>query len=357
MENLINIFKSVNVEYLIKYARLIVIILGFQLLGPLIAQVIIGIVHKIIKSDEKAKDSGFYGPAKYFLYILGFYICIYNLNVTAGILKLADKAFKIITIILITKGIADSIKPSSFIFRVINKDARKRRKENHANDALNLFLSKVFKTIVWIVAIFVVMSELNYDLSGLAAGLGIGSAVIALAAQDFVKSLMGGFVIITDKPFEIGDYIEVGTFTGTVIDISFRSTRIRGINNSIVTIPNSLISSEYITNWNKLESRRVSTELRLGLDVTTEQINRCISKITTVLKTNEDVKEDTVQVHLADIRPDCNAILLVAYVKITDYNEFMKSKDRIFCDVLDVLARENIELVYPSQTVYTKNVM
>ena len=356
MENLISLFKSINVEYLIKYARLIVIILGFQLIGPIIAQIIIGIFHKIIKSDEKAKESGFYVPTKYFFYVLGFYISIYNLNVTAGILKLADKAFKIITIILITKGLADSIKPSSFIFKFINKDAR-RRKKDIANDALNLFLSKVFRTIIWIVAIFVVMSELNYDLSGLAAGLGIGSAVIALAAQDLVKSLMGGFVIITDKPFEIGDFIEVGTFTGTVIDISFRSTRIRGINNSIVTIPNSLISSEYITNWNKLESRRISTELRLGLDVTTEQINRCISKITTVLKTNEDVKEDTVQVHLSDIRADCNAILVVAYVKITAYNEFMKSKDRIYCDILDVLARENIELVYPSQTVYTKNVM
>jgi len=353
MENVINLFKSVNVDYLIKYARLIVIILAFQMIGPLVARVIIGVVHKIIKSEEKAKDSGFYGPMKYFFYMLGFYICIYNLNVTAGILKLTDKAFKIVTILLITKGIADSIKPTSFIFKVVNKDSRKRK--NHANDALNLFLSKILKTIVWIVAIFVVMSELNYNLSGLAAGLGIGSAVIALAAQDFVKSLMGGFVIITDKPFEIGDYIEVGTYMGTVIDISFRSTRIRGINNSIVTVPNSLISSEYITNWNKLESRRFSTVLRLGLNSSTEQINRCIRKISTVLKTNDDVNEDTVQVHFTGIKPDCNEILVVAYVKKPAYNDFMHSQDKILCDILDVLERENLELVYPAQTVYTKN--
>lgn len=146
-----------------------------------------------------------------------------------------------------------------------------------------------------------------------------------------------------------------GIYTGTVVDITFRSTRIKVINNSIITIPNSLLVSEYIINWNKLESRMIETNLRISLEATTEQINRCISKITTVLNTNEIVLEDTTEVHLDRIGDDCNFIFVRTYVTTTDYSQYLKAKDKIFCDILDVLERENIDLVYPTQTVYSKN--
>lgn len=354
MEEIINLIKSVNVEYLIKYAEIIVIILGFQIIGPIVARIIIGIVHKLMKSDKKSVESGFYKPLKYFFYVLGFYISIYTLGTTKGIEKLADKAMRIVVIVLFAKGIADSLNPDSPIFNIINKNSKK---ESNNNDALNLFLSKVLKTLVYIIMAFVVITEFGYDLSGLAAGLGIASAAVALAAQDIVKSLIGGFTIITDKPFDIGDYIEIGggLYTGTVVDITFRSTRIKVINNSIITIPNSLLVSEYIINWNKLESRMIETYLRISLESTTEQINRCISKIITVLNTNDIVLEDTTEVHLDKIGEDCNSIFIRTYISVTDYSEYLKAKDKILCDILDVLERENIDLVYPTQTVYTKN--
>ena len=353
MEEIINLIKSVNVEYLIKYAEIIVIILGFQIIGPIVSRIIISIVHKLIKSEKKATESGFYKPLKYLFYVLGFYISIYTLGTTKGIEKLADKALRIIVIVLLAKGIADSLNPDSPIFNIINKNSKK---ENN-NDALNLFLSKVLKTLVYIIMAFVVITEFGYDLSGLAAGLGIASAAVALAAQDIVKSLIGGFTIITDRPFDIGDYIEIGggVYTGTVVDITFRSTRLKVINNSIITIPNSLLVSEYIVNWNKLESRMIETNLRISLESTTEQINRCISKIITVLNTNDIVLEDTTEVHLDRIGEDCNNIFVRTYISITDYSEYLKAKDKILCDILDVLERENIELVYPTQTVYAKN--
>ena len=353
MEEIINLIKSVNVEYLIKYAEIIIIILGFQIIGPIVSRIIISIVHKLMKSEKKATESGFYKPLKYLFYVLGFYISIYTLGTTKGIEKLADKALRIIVIVLLAKGIADSLNPDSPIFNIINKNSKK---ENN-NDALNLFLSKVLKTLVYIIMAFVVITEFGYDLSGLAAGLGIASAAVALAAQDIVKSLIGGFTIITDRPFDIGDYIEIGggVYTGTVVDITFRSTRLKVINNSIITIPNSLLVSEYIVNWNKLESRMIETNLRISLESTTEQINRCISKIITVLNTNDIVLEDTTEVHLDKIGEDCNNIFIRTYISITDYSKYLKAKDKILCDILDVLERENIELVYPTQTVYAKS--
>ena len=87
-----------------------------------------------------------------------------------------------------------------------------------------------------------ILTEFNFDVSGLVAGLGIGGAVIALAAQDFVKGLIAGMSILSDKPFLVGDWIEIGSEQGTVIDITFRSTKIRTNFNTIVTLPNSMIT-------------------------------------------------------------------------------------------------------------------
>ena len=203
---------------------------------------------------------------------------------------------------------------------------------------------------------FIVLSELGYDLGGLVAGLGIGSAALALAAQDFVKSIIGGISIITDKTFEIGDFIEVGTFQGTVIDLTFRSTKVKDLSNAIIAIPNSVIVTEYVKNWSKLKNRRLEMKLRLDLNSSTETINRCMSNITTMLKTDKDVIDETVSVRLSNIENDANIILIVAYINTAAYDEFMLIKERINCNILEILEKENIELVYPTQKVYMKSI-
>ena len=83
------------------------------------------------------------------------------------------------------------------------------------------------KFLIYAIAVFIIIFEMGYDLSGLITGLGIGSVVLTLAAQDMIKSLLGGFFIFTDKPFKVGDFIKFSTYEGTVEDITFRSTKIR----------------------------------------------------------------------------------------------------------------------------------
>jgi len=161
-----------------------------------------------------------------------------------------NKICKILIIIIITKCISLLLKPNSPIFKMIVKNSK--------NKTVNAFLNKLIQVILWITATYMIIYELGYDLSGLVTGLGIGSVVIALAAQDMVKSLLSGIAIITDKPFLIGDCIEVGNYTGTVIQITYRSTRIKTEKNTIVTIPNSTITSSYVVNLGKGENKSES---------------------------------------------------------------------------------------------------
>lgn len=341
---------SVNINSTITYLIALAIILGARLLSPIIAHIIIYIFHKLFKVDTKIVNSGFYEPIKFMITVAGFGIAIYYLQLPKGVINLYNKVFKSLLVLAIAKALANCLKPDSTFFTKLESSTK-----FNGNEALNSFIGKILKALIYIVAAFIILKEdFDYDLGGLAAGLGIGSAVVALAFQDFVKSLIGGFTILTDKPFEIGDYIEVGAFQGTAIDITFRSTRLRATNNAVISLPNSVIVAEYVKNWSRLENRRLELRLRLSLNSSTETIQRCISKLKTVLKANNNVIEDTVMVHLDSIENDANIIWIVAYINTSDYSEFCQMKEEINCDILSVLERENIELVYPTQKVYTK---
>lgn len=345
------IISSLDVNTVLRYSTALAIILGIRLASPLIAQIIIYIFHKLFKIETKSYESGFYGPLKFLFTLIGFGLAIKFLKMPAGVENLYNKIFKILLILAIAKALTNCLEPDSIFFTKLESATR-----FNGNEALNSFVGKLLKAIIYIIASFMIITDFGYDLGGLATGLGLGSAVVALAAQDFVKSLIGGFSIITDKPFEIGDFIEVGTFQGTVIDITFRSTRLKANNNTIIAMPNSVIVTEYVKNWSKLDSRRIEMKLRLSLNENTETIHRCISKIKTALQNNPNVLSETVVVYFDSIESDANLISLYGYINTSDYNKYLKIKEQVNCDILSVLERENVELVYPTQKVYMKTV-
>ena len=193
-----------------------------------------------------------------------------------------------------------------------------------------------------IFAIYIILTGVlgfSTQINGLITGLGLGTVVISLAAQDTVKSLFSGFTILTDKPFVIGDWIAVGQYAGSVIDISFRSTRIRCADNSVITIPNSTITAEYVINWNKLKARRIDCTLNLKV----------------VICSKDYVKSDTVYVGFNNISDYSVDIKIFLYVTETDYVKYLKLQEDLNCEFLNVLAKENIGLAYPTETVHIKN--
>ena len=197
------------------------------------------------------------------------------------------------------------------------------------------------------------MNKIN--LNGLAAGLGIGSAVIALAAQDLVKSLLSGIAILTDKPFNIGDWIEVGNFAGSVTDITFRSTRIKTVSNSIINIPNATIATSYVTNWNKLATRRFDLTLGLSMQTNAEKIKKIVREIRFVLENNPNVVPDSVVVNFNDISTYSNDIKIYLYLKEKDYVRYLQLREELLCDLLELIEKENIDLAYPTQTLFINN--
>lgn len=350
MENIRAILKQVNIGDLIKIFNIqiaIALFLVFLIFRGLFSQIILKIVFKITKKDKKVKDSKAYKILNNFFIFLGLYCSIRMFKLSDQALANVNTIFRIICIIFL----------ANIINSLISQDAKwfKNYVNHSQNEAVNNFICKIARGIVWIIAVYIIIKELGYDLTGLVAGFGIGSVIISLAAQDTVKSLLSGTIILTDKPFDIGDYIEVGDCKGTVIDITFRSTRIKAVDNSIITIPNSTITSENIINWNKLESRRFDCTLNLSMDTSSEKIKNILEKIKFILKNNPDVLPDTVQVNFDTISSYSADIKIFLYINETDYIKFLKIKEKIYCDILELVEIENIDLAYPTQTVYVKN--
>ena len=216
------------------------------------------------------------------------------------------------------------------------------------------FLLKIARAIIYVVATFIVIMLLGINLNALIAGLGIGGVIITLAAQDTAKNLFGGLVIFLDKPFTVGDWIEMSPFEGTVEDITFRSTRIRTFENSVVNIPNSIISESSVINWSKMEKRRYKTNLCIQLDTPLEKLEKLQARIREMLQEKEGIYDESIIVKFDEIKDNGINILVCSYTDSVDYLSYLAEKENINCKIMKIIREENIELAYDTKTVYVK---
>jgi len=348
-----NIIDSIDIGGLLAILDIQVglgVIIAFSVFSSVISRAIIKICYMFLKKKGYAKDSTFYKPLQTLVVLLGFYIAVeYIFPIQGKIVPYLSKGFRILIIFIMARAFANSMNPESIFF-----DKLEEKTLFKGNKGGRKIISKIIKVVIYIFAGLMILGEAEINLTGLIAGLGIASTVIALAAQDVVKSLLSGAVILTDKPFQIGDWIEVGTFAGTVLDITFRSTRIQTINNAIVTIPNSLITAESVTNWNKLKTRRVDLSLKVDRNTNLEKAKRVISKIKLMLENNEDVVEESAHVYLANIGLYSLDINILLYLKTNEYMKHLYMKQNIMEEIIKIFDNENVEFAYPSNKVMMK---
>ena len=199
-----------------------------------------------------------------------------------------------------------------------------------------------------------VISELGYNISGFITGLGISGVVITLAAQDTAKSLIGGIAIFLDRPFKVGDYIKVDQYEGTVEDIKFRTTSIRTLENSVLHIPNSEMSVAAIINYGEMEKRRYYAKLILEFDTKLEKVENVKNKIGKMLIQRDDIEKDSIMINFQEISDNGMDFVVIAYIDKTNYAEYLEIKEQINYEIMDILASENVEIAYNTQTIYLK---
>ena len=348
MMNFLNTIQGIKVETIIDIWLALFLILGFILLSKPLAYLSIRIWKWKEKDKKKIEKNSFYQPIKLFFVIFGIYLAMVSLKLPQWAILLSTKAFRISIVCLISYGLSNMLAPGSTLLKKIYQ---RSNKDNSMID----FIAKIVKLLIYVVAAFFIITvELEYNLNGLIAGIGLGGVILTLAAQDTAKNLFGGVVIFLDKPFLVGDWIETENFEGIVEDITFRSTRIRNFENSLVNIPNSILANVSVINWSKMEKRRYKLDLKLALATPLDTVQRITKKLYFALKNHPNVLKDTIYVNLDEIREDGINILVYVFTDSVDYDSYLEAKQSINLDILQILEREGVELAYPSQTIYLK---
>jgi MscS family membrane protein len=203
------------------------------------------------------------------------------------------------------------------------------RTETRMDDQLVHFVGKFLRIAVIMVGAMVIVREWGYDIAGLVAGLGIGGLAVALAAKETVSNIFGSITILLDRPFSVGDWIETPTVEGIVEDIHLRSTRIRSFSNALITVPNSIVANDAITNWSRMKKRRISFKLGVTYSTKSAQMEKCINEIRTMLENHSDVHPDMIFVYFTDFGDSALEIFLYFFTKTIQWQEYLKVRQMV----------------------------
>jgi len=345
--------EKIDIQIVIQIAIALGIVIVFRILSSLVSKLIIKILGAKNKGKNDVKKNPFYRPLKTIFTFIGVYVALNFLKETIIISVTLDaiinKALKIAMIIFVAKAFGEGLDEKNGLFAKI-----KTKSDKELDPGTRTVILKAIRIVVYVIAAFMVISELGYDISGFITSLGIGGVVITLAAQDTAKSLIGGALIIIDKPFKVGDYIKVGAFEGTVEEITFRSTNIRTLDNSVLHIPNSEMSISAIINFSEMEKRRYFSRLTLELNTRLEMVEVVREQIQQMLQNREEIIQDSVNVKFENISANGMELLIIAYINETDYGKFLETKEQINYEIMTILQNQGVELAYNTQTVYVK---
>ena len=353
MREILVIISELEEQPLVRLGTALLIVFVFWMLSSPISFSVIKMIKIGEKTPKAIKNSSFYAPLKIFLKVLGIYLAIlfasdvYKIN--EQVMNIIQKAFHIITTIIFARGFAMTFSQKSSLVKKIKKNSTKE-----TDDAMLNIVLRIVRGIIYIVAGVLVISKLGYNLNGLIAGVGLGGVILTLAAQDTAKNLFGGAVIFLDKPFIVGDWIEVDKYEGTVEEITFRSTRIRTFENAVVNIPNSIISDASVTNWSKMEKRRYRTRLYLDINTPLEKVNSLMDKIKQVLLTHEQIVDDTIIVKFEEIIDNAIEIMISSFTDSVDFETYLKEREKINYKIMQIVREENIKLADNAQIVHVK---
>ncbi len=235
------------------------------------------------------------------------------------------------------------------VFRRAEANSLKRnRPEQVSLLGLSRKLAKVF---ILILAIIIIFGNLGFDLTTGIAALGVGGLALAFGAQKTIENLIGSVVVVADRPVHVGDYCKFGTYEGVVIDIGIRSTRIRTLNRTVVTVPNGEFSALQIENFTARDMFYFLHNLFIKRTADLAEVERMIADLQVFLASHSLTNDEWNQVWIKELRQDCYVIEMRAYINASGAQDFYAKQTQLALAVLKFLENYQVEHALPSQTV------
>jgi len=230
----------------------------------------------------------------------------------------------------------------------------KRYKEKEIDESIIDTLNKILKSVLWAVAIVLILSNLGFEVSTLVAGLGIGGIAIAFAFQNILADIFASFSIYFDKPFRTGDFIIIGDDLGVVKKIGIKTTRIQTLQGEELIVSNRELTETRVHNYKRMEKRRVVFSFGVKYETPTKKLKKIPGMVSGIVDRIEIA--DTDRVHFHKFGDFSLVFEVVYYVGTGDYNKYMDTQQEINLGIKEEFEKEGIEMAYPTQTVYVTSI-
>jgi MscS family membrane protein len=210
-------------------------------------------------------------------------------------------------------------------------------------------LARALKITILVLATISILGNWGYNTTAILAGLGVGGLAIALAAQKTVENLFGGVAVVSDRPVGVGEFCKFGDQVGTVEDIGLRSTRIRTVDRTLVTVPNAQFSSMTLENFSQRDKMLLHFTLNLRRETTPDQVRSLLTSLGRLLTQHPEVEPGALPVRFVGVGTYSLDVEILVYIRTLDGDEFLKIQQELLLRILDAVEAVGSALALPTQ--------
>ena len=285
-------------------------------------------------------------PAQRMVWFSGIYLALASLPwAIQGMPKLLLMVYRMAMTLCICEGLYLASDVASLLLKSCSEEIR-------SNKTLLSLLDTAYKVLVVILGVATLAQESGFPIGSIVAGAGLIGLTISLAAQETAGNIFSGIVILVDKPFAVGDWIIAGDVEGEVIDINFRSIKIRGLDKSVSILTNSKVCSSTIVNCAMRTTRPYKFTLGVTYGTSRAKLEQLMADLTAMLEASESVEKGSALVRLTSFGDSSINLLVSAYLRTNQAGTFLQMQNDLNLNVMDVMQKDGVDFAFPSTTVY-----
>jgi len=232
---------------------------------------------------------------------------------------------------------------------------RMREMGLYAPDAqLVRLVSKLVAVLLALYALVNLAETLGVPVAPVLAGLGVGGLAVALAVRPTIENIFAGFVLFADAPVRVGEFCRFGDKMGTVEAIGLRSVQVRGLDRTVITVPNAEFCQLQLVNFTRRDATLLNTRLQLRYETTPDQLRLVLARLRELLIKHPRVSPDPARVRFVEYGASSLDLEIFALVETTDFSEFLAIQEDLNLRIKDIVEASGSAFAFPSQTLYVE---